>query len=215
MTDSVTKTFRAPAAQFDAANALFNKEGYTFSGAVRLLLDATIREGRIPRCLKPDTKKVDRDSSEAVIEPFIADILSPITGDSSSTPSITPEERLFNALCGYDRVTSDMTDAELREWASRCGLPDDLSISTISELRDSGLFPSDPWAGEYVYRTEPANSFDSDTPDPALKRTMELMLLRDNLSHNIDMVKHRLKINAVKALMEAECDPKREKGEAE
>ena len=49
--DSVVKSFRTTEEQFDQANEIFRKEGFNFSEVIRLLFDATIREGRIPRGL--------------------------------------------------------------------------------------------------------------------------------------------------------------------
>jgi antitoxin component of RelBE/YafQ-DinJ toxin-antitoxin module len=47
--ESVVKSFRISGDQFERANEIFKKEGFSLSEVIRLVCDATIREGRIPR----------------------------------------------------------------------------------------------------------------------------------------------------------------------
>lgn len=189
--ESVVKSFRTSEAQFLEANDIFRKEGFSLSEVIRLLFDATIREGRVPRGLS--TKNIEDKSDNAKIrENYVDDILDmvlPPDGDSGKTA----EERLLQCIFGEPEDARHMSNAALREWGNKWGLPDNLAISTLADLHDCGFFKDDPWFGAYDYKIDEAHLSETDAV---------LIKFRENIKDNLEQIKRQMEIKAVKTLME-------------
>lgn len=190
--DSVVKSFRTTEEQFDQANEIFRKEGFNFSEVIRLLFDATIREGRIPRGLSTRDMEDQLDAAKHR-ENYISSILDKAIPNFDGNYA-SAEERLLDCIFGKKQDACDMTNAELRDWADKWGLPDNLSAATLADLYDCGFFAKDPWFGEYDYSVD----YDAgDIADMAVTHRFE-----ENLKDNIFQMARKMQIKAVKTLME-------------
>ena len=78
--DSVVKSFRTTEEQFNQANEIFRKEGFSFSEVIRLLFDATIREGHIPRGLSTRDMEEQMDAAQHR-ENYISSVLDKAVPD--------------------------------------------------------------------------------------------------------------------------------------
>ncbi len=195
---SIVKSIRVSGEQFEQANDIFKKEGFTFSEAVKLLLEATIREGRVPRSLSTRDME-DKLDDARMRDDYVSDILGTVF--PQVTGAVSTEKRLLAAMFGHEHA-SDMSNAELREWAAKWGLPDSLSVATIADLYECELFTKDPWQGEFNYECMPAVSVGSKKIDEHLAQSMTLMKFRDNLNNNLEIMKHKMQVAATKTLME-------------
>lgn len=191
--ESVVKSFRTTEEQFNRANEIFLREGFSFPEVIRLLFEATVREGRIPRGL--GTREMEKKADAARNrDDYISSILDAAVPGFCKNSAKTAEELLLDTIFGRKGHASDMSNAELRDWGSRWGLPDTLSAATLADLYDSGFLGTDPWRGDYDYEME---------CEPGCQENMAaLMKFRDNLDDNIRQLSHRMRINAVKVLME-------------
>ena len=190
--DSVVKSFRTTEEQFDQANEIFRKEGFNFSEVIRLLFDATIREGRIPRGLSTRDMEDQLDAAKHR-ENYISSILDKAIPNFDGNYT-SAEERLLACIFGKKQDACDMSNAELRDWADKWGLPDNLSAATLADLYDCGFFAKDPWFGEYDYSVD----YDAgDMADMAVTHRFE-----ENLKDNIFQMARKMQIKAVKTLME-------------
>lgn len=192
---SVIKSFRTNEEQFAQANEIYRSEGFSFSEVIRLLLEATIKEGRIPRALSTKDIEIASDKS-AYREEYIDSILD-MALPNPKYKGFSTEEKLLKIIFDESSDSKDMTNNVLREWGSKWGFPDNLSVATLADLHDCGLFPKDPWFGDYDYEIE-SNSKDEDI--------MVIMKFRENLKDNLEKVKHSLELKAVKTLMEINND---------
>lgn len=123
---------------FEKASEIFADEGLTFSGGVRLILEETIRNGKIP--FRPD-QKVAKEAKNLKMRNDEMDFLQRCLGIGKSS-----KQRLLEAVFGETIASSnDLTDDELREWGKKTGLPKNLSLTTLSELFDNNVFPKDLW----------------------------------------------------------------------
>lgn len=190
---SVVKSFRTTEEQFARANEIFLKEGFSFSEAVRLLFDATIREGRIPRGLS--TKEMEgRMDAAKHREDYINSVISGAVPGFGAGREKTAEERLLESIFGRKENSSEMSNADLRDWAARWGLPGALSVAALADMYDSGFLKRDPWSGDFDYDME---------CEPGCQENMAaLMKIRDNLEDNISQLVRKMRINAIKTLME-------------
>ena len=196
--NSIVKSIRISGEQFEQANDIFKREGFSFSEAVKIFLEATIREGRVPRSLS--TRAMENKLDDAKMrDDYVSDILSSVLPQKSESSS--NEKRLVAAIFGHEHA-SDMSNAELREWASKWGLPDSLSVATLADLYECDLFTEDPWHGEYDYECMPATNAGSKQLDEHLSNAMTLMKFRDNLNNNLEQMKHKMHVAATKTLME-------------
>ena len=192
--DSVVKSFRTTEEQFAQANEIFLKEGFNFSEVIRLLFDATIREGRVPRGLSTRDMEDQLDAAKHR-EAYINSILDrAIPNFSDSTNNVSAEERLLTCIFGKKQNACDMDNSELRDWADKWGLPDNLSVATLADLYDSGFLVKDPWFGVYDYDIDYA---DNDATDLAVIHKFE-----ENLKDNLSQLTRKMQIKAVKTLME-------------
>ena len=193
--ESIVKSFRTSEAQFQEANDIFRKEGFSLSEVIRLLFDAMIREGRVPRALSTKNLEDKSDNAKAR-EDYVDDILDmvlpPVEGSGK-----TPEERLLQCIFGEPEDAKHMTNAALREWGDKWGMPDNLAISTLADLHDCGFFKEDPWFGAYDYTVDGAHLSEDDAV---------VMKFRENIRDNLDQMKRQMEIKAVKTLMEYDID---------
>lgn len=201
--ESVVKSFRISGDQFERANEIFKKEGFSFSEVIRLVCDITIREGRIPRGLSTREMESKLDDSEKR-EDYISDILRMIGVVPDKQIGMTAEERLLKVLFNESSDANDLNNEDLRDWAKKWGLPDELSIGAIAELHDCGLFKNDPWYGIYDACIEPARRTCSTKIDLNLQDAMIIMEFQNNIMDNLDQIKRTMQAKAVKYLME--CD---------
>ena len=190
-TGSVIKSFRTDEEQFAQANEIYKSEGFSFSEVIRLLLEATIREGRIPRALSTKDVEVVSDKS-AYREEYVDSILD-MALPNPKYKGLSTEERLLRTIFGGNLEAKSMTNNALREWGDKWGFPDNLSGATLADLHDCGLFPEDPWFGDYDYDIED-NSKD--------ENMMVILKFRENIRDNLDKIRHTLELKAVKTLME-------------
>ena len=190
-TGSIIKSFRTDEEQFAQANEIYKSEGFSFSEVIRLLLEATIREGRIPRALSTKDVEVVSDKS-AYREEYVDSILD-MALPNPKYKGLSTEERLLRTIFGGNLEAKSMTNNALREWGDKWGFPDNLSVATLADLHDCGLFPEDPWFGDYDYAIED-NSQNEDM--------MVILKFRENVRSNLEKVKHTLELKAVKTLME-------------
>ena len=193
--DSVVKSFRTTEEQFDQANEIFRKEGFNFSEVIRLLFDATIREGRIPRGLSTRDMEDQLDAAKHR-ENYISSILDKAIPNFDGNYT-SAEERLLACIFGKKQDACDMSNAELRDWADKWGLPDNLSAATLADLYDCGFFAKDPWFGEYDYSVDYDAGDMADMADMAVTHRFE-----ENLKDNISQMARKMQIKAVKTLME-------------
>lgn len=191
---SVVKSFRTTEEQFSRANEIFLKEGFNFSEAIRLLFEATIREGRIPRGLGTKETESRMDAARHRDEYINSIISRAVPGLLEGEEDKTAEERLLETIFGKKEKACEMSNAGLRDWAAKWGLPDILSVSTLADLYDSNFLGQDPWLGDYDYDME---------CEPGCQENMTALIkIRDNLDDNITQLARRMKIGAIKTLME-------------
>lgn len=194
--ESVVKSFRVNEGLFNQANEIIKAEGFAFSEVVRLLLEATIKEGRIPRSLSTKEMEETMDAAQnrnAYIDHLLDSVL-PYSSESQS--KYTAENNLLRSIFGEEDESKYKSNAELRKWADQWGLPDNLSVATLAELYDCGLFSKNPWLD---------GSFDCDEifhEDLSMMTVMELMTKKENLEENLEKMKHDLYVRAVKTLIE-------------
>lgn len=187
---SVMKSLRVPEELFNEANGIFRREGFSFSEAVRLLLEATVREERVPRGLV--TKNTEELSDKAAHrEAYVDSILNTVL-PNPDYKGLSAEEQLLQQIFGEPEEAKDMSNARLREWGDKWGLPDNLSVATLADLHDSGLFGDDPWFGDYDYQVEENDD----------ENVIVLMKFRDNIRDNLEKVSKKLLCKAIKTLME-------------
>lgn len=190
--DSVVKSFRTTEEQFEQANEIFRKEGFNFSEVIRLLFDATIKEGRIPRGLSTRDMEDQLDAAKQR-DDYIGSILNMAIPNFNENYA-SAEEKLLSCIFGKEQDACNMSNAELRDWADKWGLPDNLSIATLADLYDCGLFVKDPWFGDYNYSVEYED--DSITDIAVIHR------FEENLKDNISQMARKMQIKAVNTLMD-------------
>ena len=200
--DSVVKSFRTTEEQFEQANEIFRKEGFNFSEVIRLLFEATIKEGRIPRGLSTRDMEEQLDAAKRR-DNYISSILDKAFPNFDKDYA-SMEERLLACILGKEKGACDMSNAELRDWADKWGFPDNLSVATLADLHDCGFFAKDPWFGEYDYRVVNDNS---DMADMIVTHLFE-----ENLKDNISQIARKMQIKAVKTLMEYDIVEDKEHG---
>ena len=200
--NSVVKSFRTSEEQFNQANEIFKKEGFSFSEVVRLLFEATIKEGHIPRILNSKERESEFDNAR-MREDYITSILNMgISNRNKENVNKSAEDKLLDALFGKEKTASEMSNAELREWAAKWGLPDNLAVSTLEDLYKCGLFISDPWVGDFEYDICPETYSGSEIIDKNLMNALVIMKFKDNLNNNLEKVKHKMLVSATKELIE-------------
>lgn len=187
--DSVVKSFRVPESMFEQANEIFKKEGFSASEVIRVLFNATIREGRIPRGLA--TREMESQSDAAKIrKEYMDNILA------RAVPGIdgkSAEDRLLECIFGREETVSEMSNASIRDWASRWGLPDTLSVATLADLYGSGMFGRDPWGGVYDGMLEETDDFSAEDA---------LFASRENLKHNLGSIMTELEVRSLSRLLQ-------------
>lgn len=189
--DSVVKSFRTTEEQFSQANEIFRKEGFSFSEVIRLLFEATIREGRIPRSLSTRDMESAADTAQRR-ENYVNRVLDMVAPDKSDG-HITAEERLLNCIFGKPESANDMTNENLRDWAGKWGLPDNLSVATLADLHDCGLFKENPWFGDYDYLIDYGTG--------QFGELMASIRYKQNICDNMEHVKHQMQVKAVNYMM--------------
>lgn len=189
--DSVVKSFRTTEEQFSQANEIFRKEGFSFSEVIRLLFEATIREGRIPRSLSTRDMESAADTAQRR-ENYVNRVLDMVAPDKSDG-HITAEERLLNCIFGKPESANDMTNENLRDWAGKWGLPDNLSVATLADLHDCGLFKENPWFGDYDYPIDYGTG--------QFGELMASIRYKQNICDNMEHVKHQMQVKAVNYMM--------------
>ena len=87
--ESVVRSFRVNETLYNQANEIYKKDGFAFSEVVRLLLEATVREGRTPRSLS--TREIEEKMDAAMYRnAYIDNLLDsvvPYSPESNSTYS--------------------------------------------------------------------------------------------------------------------------------
>lgn len=189
--DSVVKSFRTTEEQFSQASEIFRKEGFSFSEVIRLLFEATIREGRIPRSLSTRDMESAADTAQRR-ENYVNRILDMVIPDKSDG-HITAEERLLNTIFGRPESANDMTNENLRDWAAKWGLPENLSIATLADLHDCGLFKENPWFGDYDYPIDYSTG--------QFGELMASIRYEQNIRDNMEQVKYQMQVRAVNYMM--------------
>lgn len=197
--DSVVKSFRTTEDQFRRADEIFRKEGFSFSEVIRLLFDATIREGRIPRSLSTRDIEDKLDDSKRR-EEYIDSVIN-MAVPASQHVGESAEEKLLRIIFG-ETDPDKMSNAELREWGNKLGLPDTLSVSTLADLYDCGYFPNDPWGGAYDCIINPETTPGSNKLDENLANACIIMKFEENIKDNLDQLRRKMQVNAVKYLLE-------------
>lgn len=198
--ESVVKSFRISGDQFEKANEIFKKEGFSLSEVIRLVCDATIREGRIPRGLSTKEMEPKLDDSQTR-EAYIDSILGMVGVVPVKNRGLSPEARLMKTLFNEGETSSDMSNSELREWAEKWGLPDELSIATLAELHDSDIFKGEPWDGEYDAWIEPVKPCSAE-PYNALKDALIIVEMQNNIKSNWEKIKNKCQVKAIRYVME-------------
>ncbi len=208
--ESVVKSFRIPEGQFEQANEIFKKEGFSLSEVIRLVCDATIREGRIPRALSTKEMETKLDAAQKR-ESFIDSVLGMAGVVPEKQRGLTIEERLLKTIFGEKCDAADLSNGELREWSKKWGLPDNLAISTLADLHDCGLFTESPWRGAYAANITPVLPF-SEKTDDALQNAVTVMEFENNIKDNLEQIKRQMQIRSIKYLYESDnAVPKKEK----
>lgn len=187
--DSIVKSFRVPEFMFEQANEIFKKEGFSLSEVIRILFQATIKEGRVPRGLS--TREMETQSDAAQIrESYMNGILSKAIPNFDGK---TVENRLLDCIFGKETQVSDMSNASLREWADNWGLPDTLSIATLADLYESKLFGQDPWDGAYDEALPSNGNFSPETV---------VLISKENLKQNLQCIMTELEIKSTTKLLQ-------------
>lgn len=197
--ESIVKSFRIAEDQFDQANDIFQREGFSVSEVIRILFEATIREGRIPRGLSTREMEPELDDAKAR-EQYIDEVLAMAGIRKENPDGSSPEQRVLDLIFHKHVKSDDMPSRLVREWAKQWGLPDSLSLATLCELHDCGLFPEDPWYGDYNADISPTDACGG--TDEHLADAMIMMEFQNNLADHLEQVKRKLQIKAVKYLME-------------
>lgn len=201
--DSVVKSFRTTEEQFSQANEIFRKEGFSFSEVIRLLLEATIRDGRIPRSLSTRDMESVADTAQRR-DCYVNRILNMVAPDKSDE-HLTAEERLLNCIFGKPESANDMTNEGLRDWAAKWGFPENLSVATLADLHDCGLFKDNPWFGDYDYPI--------DYSQGQFGELMASIRYEQNIRDNMEQVKHQMQVKAVNYMMNYDNEVMGLKGE--
>ena len=187
--DSIVKSFRVPESMFEQANEIFKKEGFSLSEVIRVLFQATIREGRVPRGMS--TREMETQSDAAKVrEDYMNDMLT------TAIPSLNKnsiENRILDAIFGKEQAVSEMSNADLREWASTWGLPDTLSIATLADLYESEMFEEDPWGGIYDAALLSNHEFSPETV---------LLISKENLKRNLQTIMSDMEVKSITKLLQ-------------
>lgn len=187
----ITLAFRSSAEAANSFKEIVEKHGYTMSELFRQFMEYTVKTGEIPKFA--GSKDADKELSIEEKQDRYVDQLIRSTFPGISEKRKSPEDSLIDDLYGIQK-TENMSGEDLRDWGSKWGLPNSLTLSTLAELRDCGMFTTNPWYGEYEYELK-----DDDTE----KREdfLDLMECRDNLTHNINKVAHKMHVRSMKYLM--------------
>lgn len=191
MANDTNRSIRLPEDLAEKAKAVLDGCGLTFSEAVRMFLNETVKAGKLP--FRPSQEGTDAKllAMRKREEAFVGCILGKNDG---------AEERLLKAIFGQEKAT-DMTDDQLRDWANMTGLPKTLSITTIEDLFDSGLFARNPWSGNL--------SVDIDEDDPAFLSLLT-MTQTHNIQTNLESTFKRIHENALNFYVSQAATPKPE-----
>ena len=187
--DSIVKSFRVPESMFEQANDIFKKEGFSLSEVIRILFQATIREGRVPRGLSTREMEVKSDAAKTR-ENYMNSILAKAIPNFDGK---TTESKLLDCIFGTEKQASDMSNAALRDWASSWGLPETLSIATLADLYESKLFGQDPGDGVY----DRALLADGDCSSETV-----VMICKENLKQNLQHIMTDLEIKSMTKLLQ-------------
>lgn len=192
-----TKTIRISGEQYDRMTEILRKEGFTFSDAVRMLMDTTVKEGRIPRAVMEEEDESAEDQAkerEAYVDALLYD-----GGFGGSDPRI---ERLKKAIFGAE-ASEDMSAGQLREWGANWGLPEGLSVATLADLYDHSDLTENPCFGKLNAAIKPmTRTGKKETPDDTLETTLCIMEQTENLRMNLEEVKNKMYTRAVKLILE-------------
>lgn len=186
--DSVVKSFRVPESMFDQVNDILKKEGFSLSEVIRILFQAMIREGRIPRGLSTREIEVQSDAAKMRTD-YMQSILNKAIPDLDGK---SMENRLLECIFGKDETASEMSNASLRDWAATWGLPDTLSVATLADLYESGMFGKNPWDGVY----------DAVLPDTGFSSEEMLLVSKENLKQNLQHIMSELEIKSMTKLLQ-------------
>lgn len=187
--DSIVKSFRVPESMFEQANDIFKKEGFSLSEVIRILFQATIREGRVPRGLSNREMEVKSDAAKTR-ENYMNSILAKAIPNFDGK---TTESKLLDCIFGTEKQASDMSNAALRDWASSWGLPETLSIATLADLYESKLFGPDPWDGVYDKALPDDGNFSTETV---------VLICKENLKQNLQHIMTDLEIKSMTKLLQ-------------
>ena len=181
-TKDTTLQLRVSSDTLKKARDVFEQEGKTISKAVRAYLEETVRLGKTPFRVELDEKEQEFNTMSRVEEYAMDNIVGTEFFPTRSGKSA--EERLHESIFGTG-LAKDMEDSELRAWGSSVGLPEGLSLTTLAELHDCGLFPDNVLSPDDKSMRILGNEEHYDVMDEA------------NIRQNIALVGMRLLANAL------------------
>ena len=184
--NDATRTMRMPTALLEQSDETFAKLGLSFSEAVRMFLEETVKAGKLPFRPTPDNTERKKAVMRSREEAYLNGILD---------PNRTMLESLFKEC--MPESSKELTDENLRDWGIRSGLPKSLSLTTLAELYDSKLFAKEPWSGDLDYQGS------GDDHDP-LYLMMVMRAQTGNIAANLEATRQKLLVNAMNQYLN--CD---------
>ena len=167
-------------------------------------VESSVRQVRIGKDLLAKADEILKENNTNFSE--VVRMLMQEIVDSGTVPTIvvphgddiSAEERLFHAIFGTPDVKY-MNDEQLKDWGAKIGLPP-LSTATLAELFDSGLFPKDPYDGDYTALYPGELDTDMTNIDNRINNNT---LYIEQVKANADDIAAKLKLNAIRYL----CTP--------
>ena len=183
------RQIRLPSELSQAVDEVLEKLNLSFSEAVRIFLDEMVKTGKLP--FRPTMSEEAKD--KIAQRKKESDYVDSILGINKRTA----EERLLQTL--FDEVPGDaMSDGQLLEWGKDTGLPSGLTISTLEDLYNSGLFARHPWWGGIN-----ANYRNLDTNSDA--RTALMIEQVECIKENLENTHRTLLNNALSVYLQEAC----------
>lgn len=129
MDKDTTIQLRVSSEMAERARKVFEREGRTISEAVRGFLEESIRQGK--SAIRPK-RSTSEDSYREMLR----------KEEECLDTICMPEYKRMNKPKADEECTAeDLSDTELMEWAGSIGLPETLTLSTLADLYDCGVFP--------------------------------------------------------------------------
>ena len=184
--NNTVRQVRLPDELVSDVDAVFQNLHISFSEGVRLFLTEVVKQQKLP--FRPSQGSEDnlieaREKENAYLDQILG------TG-------LSAEERLKRAIFGPENG-AEMSDEQLKDWASGVGLPDSLSASTLEELFDSGLFPQNAFTGDVS-----VDLFSNELEDSAADENILTFAHIENIRSNLDKVADKLKAKAISSYLQ-------------